>query len=202
MVKQKRNKWVVFCLLIACALFVLSGCAEKTSTSQVDLPAISNTVGNNPDIELPSDMKLDNDDSMAINTDSFRGGVLHYSGRVEINSLKDFIVASMENHHWKLVGEASYKRILLAFIKPNKTCMTIIKEGIGGSWGNTEVTLYLTVDKSGGKGIDSGMSSEMNSGMDSGMGAGMNSGVDSGINPGTASGANTQNKPVENSYPK
>jgi len=141
-------------ILIICTLFFFSGCAEKTPTSQMDLPIVSATVDYNSDIELPSDMKWDRDNSMAINTDSFRGGIFRYSGRVQINSLKDYIIASMKKHQWKQVGEASYNKILMAFTKPNKTCMVVISEGFIGSLGNTDLTLYITVDTSAAKGLN------------------------------------------------
>ncbi len=127
-------------------IFVFSGCADKSTQTPNDLPSVSTTVEGNTDIELPSEMKWASNDSMVIKTDSFRGGILLYSGRVEINSLKDFIVSSMLKNKWKHVGEVSYKNILLAFTKPNKTCMLTLTEGIGGSLGKTHVTLYVTVD--------------------------------------------------------
>ncbi len=154
MSKTTEKFRLLLMVLIVCALFLFSGCANKPTTSQVDLPIVSATVDNNSDIELPSDMKLDRDESIAIKTDSFRGGIIHYSGRVEINSLKDFILSSMKNHGWKLAGEASYKKILLAFTKPNKTCMVVIAEGFGGPLGNTAVTLYITVDTTAAKGLN------------------------------------------------
>jgi len=95
-------------------------------------------------------MKWDSEKSMAIKTDSFRGGIMHYAGRVEINSLKEFIIASMKKRQWKHVGEASYKNILLAFTKSNKTCMVVLSEE-SGLYGNTLATLYVTVDSGGGK---------------------------------------------------
>lgn len=154
MIKTFGNYRLFYCFLAICIIFFFTGCADKQTTSQIDLPIVSNTVDNNADIELPADMKWDSDDSMAINTDSFRGGIMRYSGRVEINSLKEFITAAMQKHQWKRVGEAAYKNILLAFTKPNKTCMVVISEGFGGSLGNTNVTLYITVDKSASKGMN------------------------------------------------
>ncbi len=127
-------------------LTVLSGCADKTPQADVDLPEVSTTIDGISDIELPADMKWKNKDSMVIKTESFKGGVLTYSGRVEINSLKDFIISSMMKNKWKHVGEASYKNMLLAFTKPNKTCLVTLTEGFGGSLGKTHVTLYVTVD--------------------------------------------------------
>ncbi|MCP3899542.1 MAG: hypothetical protein GY707_07510 [Desulfobacteraceae bacterium] len=132
-------------------LTVLSGCVDKTPQADVDLPEVSTTIEGISDIELPADMKWKNKDSMVIKTESFKGGVLTYSGRVEINSLKDFIISSMMKNKWKHVGEASYKNMLLAFTKPNKTCLVTLTEGFGGSLGKTHATLYVTVDLAAAK---------------------------------------------------
>jgi hypothetical protein len=151
---KNTSMYKVGCCLLGMCLFFITGCADKSSTSQVEMPIVSNTVDNNSDIELPSDMKWDSEKSMAIKTDSFRGGIMNYAGRVEINSLKDFIIASMKKRQWKHVGEASYKNILLAFTKPGKTCMVVLSEE-SGLFGNTLATLYVTVDSVGGKGTGS-----------------------------------------------
>ena len=86
-------------------------------------------------------MILSQDKSMAMRTDSFQGGIHSYSGRVQINSLRDYIIVSMRNNKWKLVGEASYKNVMLAFRKPNKTCMFVLSESLG----KTQANLYGTV---------------------------------------------------------
>lgn len=71
-----------------------------------------------------------------------------------MNSLKEFIVSSMASNKWKLVGEASYQNIMLAFVKPNKTCMVTITDGFGGSMGDTKVNLYVTADLAAVKGLN------------------------------------------------
>jgi hypothetical protein len=91
-------------------------------------------------------MTLLTDKSIAMRTDSFQGGIHSYSGRVQIGSLKDYIVASMRNNKWKLVGEATYKNVMLAFTKPNKTCMVVLSEGVTGGLGKTQADFYVTVD--------------------------------------------------------
>ena len=60
----------------------------------------------------------------------------------------------MANNKWKLVGEATYESTMLAFIKPNKTCMVTISEGFGGFLGSTHVDLYVTVDLAAAKGLN------------------------------------------------
>jgi hypothetical protein len=138
-------------ILAVSFLFLSNGCSKQSSAPPADLAPLSNSVGNFEDIELPSEMKWDSKKSMAIVTDSFRGGILVYTGKVEMNSLKDFLSTSMENHKWKRVGEASSEEIMMAFIKPNKTCMVTLKEGFGGSLGSTYLTMYITVDVAAGQ---------------------------------------------------
>jgi len=86
------------------------------------------------------------DKSIAMRTDSFQGGIHSYSGRVQVGSLKDYILTSMRNNKWKLVGEATYKNVMLAFTKPNRTCMVVLSEGISGVYGKTQADFYVTVD--------------------------------------------------------
>lgn len=143
---------LLICTISFYSMFMLSSCSsQSTAAPPADIAPLPNSVSNFDDIELPSEMELNLKKSMSIKTESFRGGVLHYSGSVEITSLRDFIIASMRNKQWKLVGEASYENILLAFIKPNKTAMVKIIEGFGGSWGTTYLELYITVDMAANK---------------------------------------------------
>ncbi len=147
----------VFKFFSVCAvLILLQGCIPSltSDTSNLDVPPIANSISSHSDIELPSDLEWDSTKSMAINTDSFKGGLYHYSGRLELRSLKEFIKKSMANNNWKLVGEAAYKKTMLAFIKPNKTCMVMLYEGFGGTLGKTHVQLYVTADLAAAKGLN------------------------------------------------
>ena len=131
----------------------LSSCAQQSQTTPPadmtvndnDLAQVTTTVESYGDIELPIEMTLVPKKSMAMRTDSFQGGVHVYSGKVQIASLRDYIVASMRNHKWKMVGEASYNTTMLAFTKPNKTCMVVLAGG-SAMVGKTEASLYVTVD--------------------------------------------------------
>lgn len=149
----RNNGWQTTMLSLVCFIgLMLGGCAtssfdDSTATEGTDnYGSFSAQVGNFDDIELPIDMKYVNSESMSIRTDSFEGGILAYSGRVEVVSLKQFIITSMENKKWKLAGEAKSEDMLLAFTKPSKTCMVVLEEGFGGKYGSTKATLYVTVD--------------------------------------------------------
>ena len=144
---------VRFCMLLL-LVGALNGCSGKGSGNRVDAPPINDSelaplttmVESYGDIELPIEMTLQSKKSMAMRTDSFKGGIHVFTGNVQISSLRDYIVASMRNNKWKMVGEASYNNVMLAFTKPNKTCMVVLSEGSAGMLSKTTASLYVTVD--------------------------------------------------------
>ena len=148
MKKSNGMKWFVF--LGVALLLISAGCASNKSMVGSDaagLPQISNFADDIKDITLPTELGWDRKNSTVIKTESFRGGIFTYKGRVEVMSLKDYMVASMQDNKWRLVGETASKDIMLAFVKPNKTCMMVISEGV---LGKTELKLYVAIDKTGG----------------------------------------------------
>jgi hypothetical protein len=141
-----QNKVKFF--LLAASLLLLSSCASSSDTQppMENLPPLSNFVGEYRDIELPVDMKYDHKKSMVVRTDSFTGGVVYFSGKVQRESLKNYILSSMQKNNWKRAGEVSYDSVLIAFTKPNKSCTVVLEEGFGGSYGSTYATIYIAED--------------------------------------------------------
>lgn len=141
-------------LTYVCSLIVLislfTGCSKKGEVVEPvqdnGLAPVTTMVESYGDIELPIEMILIAKRSMAMRTDSFQGGIHIYQGRVQIASLRDYIIASMRNNKWKLVGEASYNSVMLAFTKPNKTCMVVLSGSAAGVLGKTQANYYVTVD--------------------------------------------------------
>ncbi len=141
-----RNVFAVLALLFSLTA-CLTGNTDTAALPAVDIgdgAIMGSTIGNYEDIEIPVDMEYINKNSMSIRTDSFRGGIIHYKGRIEANSLKDYIVTSMKKNKWKLAGEVSSQDIILAFTKPHRTCMIQIKPN--SSLSDTTLTMYVTVD--------------------------------------------------------
>ena len=141
-------------LLILCCLLALTsaGCASQTGQETGEArqgvgQVQSNSFADNiSDIPIPPGMTKQPDESMTLNTESFRGGVLVYTGKATMASLRDYMVAAMQDYQWRLVGETAAKETLLAFAKPNRTCMITITE----SWMNkSTLKLYIAMDKGG-----------------------------------------------------
>ncbi|MDH3360495.1 MAG: hypothetical protein OEL55_06445 [Desulfobulbaceae bacterium] len=149
---------------IICAislLLILGGCAEmnlggSSSDDTVATPATTTpekqaTTENQPyyptefnDLLIPGELSWNREKSMSLRTDSFAGGILNFSGRVEINSLTTFFISSMAKNGWKMVGSLKQKTNLLIFVKPHKTLMITISGGEFSS--KTDINVYLTED--------------------------------------------------------
>ncbi len=148
------NSLIMTAALIA--LLAIGGCAGLGTSG--DSSEISSSAGierNEPyfptkfnDFEVPGELQQQRKKSMFINTSSFTGGILHFTGRVEINSLTDFFVNTMQKNGWTMSGEVRYENIMLAFHKPNKNFKQTINPGEYGS--KTQVYVYITEDISKG----------------------------------------------------
>ncbi|MFA7382189.1 MAG: hypothetical protein WC001_01930 [Desulfurivibrionaceae bacterium] len=140
-------------VLALTSLVAFSGCAGMGlgGSSDQGPSASSATTENQPyranefsDLLIPGELSWDREKSMLVRTESFAGGVIYYSGRVDIASLADFFTNSMGKNGWKLAGSAKYKNILLAFVKPNKTCTIVLSED--KLLMRTLVSIYLAED--------------------------------------------------------
>ncbi|MFZ5775309.1 MAG: hypothetical protein ACOY3Z_07480 [Thermodesulfobacteriota bacterium] len=143
------------------ALLLTAGCVGSALSSGPDSggplqAAPSSTAEPNysanefPDLMIPGDLDWDREKSMIVRTDSFAGGVLQYSGRVEITSAADFFINTMGRNGWRLAGTTKYKNILLAFTKPNKTCTIMVSED--KILFKTVVNIYIAEDIAGARG--------------------------------------------------
>ncbi len=136
-------------ICLGAALLFVSGCASRQTSGTGPepgpaLPQVSSFADDIKDIALPSELEWDRKKTMAIKTESFRGGIFYYVGRVDALSLKDYLTSSMQDNKWRLVGETASEDFMLTFVKPNKTCMMVISEG----WlGRLTLTLYVAIDK-------------------------------------------------------
>jgi hypothetical protein len=137
----------LLCSIAVLGLFSLSGCAGMNLGGQgaespiQEAPYFAHEFS---DLLIPKELHWNRDKSMFVRTESFAGGVLHYSGRVDLDSVADFFSNTMVKNGWKMVGSAKYKNVLLAFVKPDKTCTIIIGES--DLRYRTEVHIYINED--------------------------------------------------------
>jgi len=94
------------------------------------------------EVLIPEGLAPDMEESMYAKSDTFKGGILNFQGRIEITSLTQFFENTMPQKGWRLSGSVKSAQSLLIFTKPDKTCMIIIKDSKLGV--NTEVYIYIS----------------------------------------------------------
>ncbi|MDA3971322.1 MAG: hypothetical protein PF442_08220 [Desulfobulbaceae bacterium] len=77
---------------------------------------------------LPAGLVLDKEETRFVHTDSFTGGNLRFTGKLEIESLAGFFVNSMPKNGWKRVYSNVGSEILQAYTKDKATCIVKITE--------------------------------------------------------------------------
>lgn len=148
---MKNLKSVLSLVVVAlCILTFSSGCTSKSS----DEAALdTETVTEQPffarayrEIQIPPGFEFDQKHSVFVETKSFRGGILQFSGRREINSVAEFFKNNMPKHQWERQYIGTGVPMVQAYIKESKTCMIKISE----STMNTHVIIYVsdTADES------------------------------------------------------
>lgn len=85
------------------------------------------------DVDIPEELKLVEGESILMNTATFVGGSLVYSGNVTVDSIIRFFKVQMPKKGWEFMASSfARNNAIIAFKKPNKNCVIHI---IGpGGW--------------------------------------------------------------------
>ena len=81
-----------------------------------------------PDIPIPMELKLVSDDSSTFQSGDMKSGILTLRGRVDLNSVVNFFQMAMPRENWKPKGGFRYRRSILIYEKPEKTCVINLYE--------------------------------------------------------------------------
>ncbi len=91
------------------------------------------------DIQVPNALKLDKKRSLIFRAGKFKAGVLVFTDNLEVQSLINFFIDSMQKDNWVLQGSYKYPRVVLFFAKKGKTAVINIIEDTF----STEVTIWV-----------------------------------------------------------
>lgn len=91
------------------------------------------------DIQVPNALKLDKKRSLIFRAGKFKAGVLVFTDNLEVQSLINFFIDSMQKDNWVLQGSYKYPRVVLFFAKKGKTAVVNIVEDTF----STEVTIWV-----------------------------------------------------------
>ncbi|MCF8032947.1 MAG: hypothetical protein K9K66_08040 [Desulfarculaceae bacterium] len=140
--------------ILALSLGLAAGCsifsaqpvgAEKTQDGKAGkakpagAPASIGRYYDFDDIQVPNALKLDKKRSLIFRAGKFKAGVLVFTDNLEVQSLINFFIDSMQKDNWILQGSYKYPRVVLFFAKKGKTAVINILEDTF----STEVTIWV-----------------------------------------------------------
>lgn len=153
--KYRKHSYASTGAILALTLILaLPGCAnmgwgQKSSppnpvTQQSSLPSGSGSPASSPspsssasprpmfydfqDIPIPNELTLLADESYVFQSGQFKAGLITLRGRVDLGSLINFFQMAMPRENWHPKGGFRYRRSVLIFDKPDKTCVINIYE--------------------------------------------------------------------------
>ncbi|MCB2184991.1 MAG: hypothetical protein KQJ78_01140 [Deltaproteobacteria bacterium] len=126
--------------LVVWGFVLLPACGKmQHEWTQMTGPQEQSRYYNFNDVQVPTSLRLLEDQSSVFKTGAVTAGVLTFEGRVESASLADYFQRSMPVDNWKLQGYIKYPQIGIFFAKPGKACLIQMKEGPV----NTDVSIWV-----------------------------------------------------------
>ena len=131
-------------LFVIISLCVLASCSSLTKTFDTTTDTSSdmsldesqttpmsqdvNTYFDFDDILIPSDLQLDQEQSIIFETRTLKAGTLHFHGRVEPVSLFNFYTHHLPQDNWSISSQMKYGHFLIIAEKKDKFCVLTIRE--------------------------------------------------------------------------
>ncbi len=136
--------------LIFLVLFLFVGCSllkQNTEDTSLAPPNETQQISNLTfeDLPVPSNMKLDRENSFVYETSNYRTGILIYNGNMDAVDVANFYKSEMSKYNWTLVNSLEYKKgSQLIFEKPG--WIAVVK--IESTWQNSS-RLTITIGPKG-----------------------------------------------------
>lgn len=129
--RSRQRKTVIRVVGLACVvvMLLLAGCAKTIHTGPTgeEGPTPIVTIHEFPDVPIPKELDLDQNESFVYMTPEFATGSLVYNGNVDYDSLVKFFDESLGDNGWVLQASLKYIRTLLFYQKESRICLITMK---------------------------------------------------------------------------
>lgn len=150
-------------LLVPSLLLSLCACSGLSTTRAPSDPGTTQNQGGQPetydnpnyyylfdDILIPNGMDHDADDDFSFDTQQFKAGIQHFSGRVVFDDLINFFQNNMIKDGWRKVTAVRSKKSMLVFEKSSKAAIIELEDGF-----KAKATVFALEYKPGAGNTDS-----------------------------------------------
>jgi hypothetical protein len=116
---------LIFVLLLTC----IPGCTKRiqTGTTGGEGPAPIVTTREFPDVPIPKDLALDQEESFVYMAPDLAAGLLVYNGNVDYDSLVRFFEESLTKNGWLLRASLKYPKTFLFYQKETRVCLITLE---------------------------------------------------------------------------
>jgi hypothetical protein len=120
---------LIAALLSSCAGWWFGGgSAGEASGTGASKSQVSPRFYDFADIPVPQELSLVPKMSHVFQSGPLKAGLLVLKGRVDPSSVVNFFTVAMNRENWKLKGSSRYRKPILIFEKPEKTCVISVYE--------------------------------------------------------------------------
>lgn len=129
------KQFLVLCVIVVS--FGLTGCVGTDSSAEINdgtatSPAMEQAQpfyhSSYSKVLLPDGLTMDKKESSFVKTESFTGGNVRFTGKLELDSLGQFFFNTMPKNGWKNVYSSQGAEILQAYTRESATCIIKITE--------------------------------------------------------------------------
>jgi hypothetical protein len=155
--KGLMSRRAVVLAVFMAVIFLVSGCSALKSK---DGPAASTPVRSSAnkqnaplyydfgDVLLPSELKINTDETFIYRTPGMTAGVMSLSGRIEVSSLITFFENKMPVDGWRPISSFRAPRTMMLFSKQNRWCVISITESSFST--HVEIWVAPAIESAGG----------------------------------------------------
>jgi len=129
---MRRSQFLSFGLWMPIGLFILGGCATAPVVEEPPTTAAPLTIPDFEDVPVPAGFTKNANESVLVETPTFRIGLLVYEGKAETVALAEFFKVNMRANGWQMLSSFLGKEAQMVFVKGDRSCLiTVTQKPVG-----------------------------------------------------------------------
>ncbi|MBI3989995.1 MAG: hypothetical protein HY347_10315 [candidate division NC10 bacterium] len=125
---MRRSQFLSFGLWMPIGLFILGGCATAPVVEEPPATAAPLTIPDFEDVPVPAGFTKNSNESVVVETPTFRIGLLVYEGKAETGALAEFFKANLRVKGWQMLSSFLGKEAQMVFVKGDRSCLITVSQ--------------------------------------------------------------------------
>ncbi len=131
---MRQSLFRSFGLWIPTGLLILGGCATAPLVEESPTPAAAPlTIPDFEDVPVPAGFTKNANESVLVETPTFRIGLLVYEGKAETSALAEFFKVNMRANGWQMLSSFLGKEAQMVFVKGDRSSLITVTQKPAGT---------------------------------------------------------------------